>query len=72
MFCFSNKELWQHLERAENEGQILFSWSNSLSQHKKFFSLCICPERPPPLQVIIIISELVQQDGRGKKTANLL
>lgn len=48
---FSNMGLWQHLEKSEKEGRLLFNWSNSFSDHKKFLSLKICPERPPPLQV---------------------
>lgn len=46
----SNVGLWRHLERTGKEGRILFNWSNSFSQHKKFLSLKICPDRPPPLQ----------------------
>lgn len=72
----SNKELWQHLEHAENEGQILFSWSNSFSQHKKFLSLCICPERPPPLQVGSMLKPIVSSQfppfGGGQPGALLM
>lgn len=46
----SNMGLWQHLKKSEKEGRLLFNWSNSFSEHKKFLSLKICPERPPPIQ----------------------
>lgn len=46
----SNMGLWQHLKKSEKEGRLLFNWSNSFSEHKKFLSLKICPERPPPVQ----------------------
>ena len=51
------------MESSEKDGKILFSWSNSFSQHKKFLSLSICPERPPPIQVSILLAFIVL--GRG-------
>ena len=51
------------MESSEKEGKILFSWSNSFSQHKKFLSLSICPERPPPIQVSILSNGIAM--GRG-------
>ena len=62
-FHFSDIGLWQHMESSEKEGKILFNWSNSFSQHKKFLSLSICPERPPPFQVSILLAFIVM--GRG-------
>ncbi|KAJ7365299.1 hypothetical protein OS493_005403 [Desmophyllum pertusum] len=46
----SNLGVWQQLEHTDKEGRRLFHWSNSFSQHKKFLSLTIRPDRPPPLQ----------------------
>lgn len=53
-FLLSELGLWYQLERTDKEGRIPFHWLNSFIQHKKFLSLRIRPDRPPPIQVRVM------------------